>query len=218
MKRNLLLFSLLVSLQFVNAQQTCDTALPITAGIHLVNAVDGSQVPQPLCEDQYGQVPEEDNPAGKWYVYTPTGNFTVTVTSDLPENNPLRDTRFHVYSGTCSTLLCEGGDDDTGAGLSSIGSFNVSVGTTYYIAWDNRWTSNGFSFRLTEAPILANPCLTATPVTNGITTVASIDGGNVVTSCSTASAAKWYSYTAANNSNLTVTSDLAQNICKNQAH
>ncbi|TDP59436.1 CRTAC1 family protein [Flavobacterium dankookense] len=214
MKRNLLLFSLLVSLQFVNAQQTCDTALPITAGIHLVNAVDGSQVPQPLCEDQYGQVPSEDNPAGKWYTYTPTGNFTVTVTSDIAANTPRRDTRFHVYSGNCSNLICVSGDDDNGSGLSSTASFDVAQGTIYYIAWDNRWTSNGFSFSLSEAPIVPNPCLTATPVTTGITTVASINGNNIITSCSNASAAKWYSYTANGNSNLTITSDLPQNICK----
>ena len=215
MNKKLLILFLLFTLQSVKAQQTCTTALPIIAGTHIVDAVNGTEVPQPLCETQYGQVPAEDNPSGKWYAYTATGNFTVTVTSDLPANNPLRDTRFHVYTGTCANLTCVEGDDDSGAGLSSTASFDVAQGNTYYIAWDNRWTSTGFSFRLTEAPIVENPCISATVISAGITSVAAIDGNNIVTSCSNATAAKWYSYTPTSNYNVTITSDLAQNICKN---
>ncbi len=220
MKKKLLFFSLLLTIQLIKAQSTCSTAFPVTGpGLFVVDAVNGTQVPQPLCEYQYGQVPAENNPSGKWYAYTPTGNFTVTVTSDLAVNGTNRiDTRLHIYTGSCSELVCVTGDDDSGAGLSSKATFDVFTGNTYYIAWDNRWTSQGFTFQLIEQPYVVNPCTTATPITAGNTiTVSSIDGNNLTGGgCSpTATAAKWYSYTATANLNLTISSDLAQNICKN---
>ncbi|HQW69585.1 MAG TPA: FG-GAP-like repeat-containing protein [Flavobacterium sp.] len=216
MKRKLLIFSLLLVVQFVKAQQTCATALPITtSGTFVVDAINGTEVPQPICS-QYGQIPEEDIPAGEWYVYTPTGDFTVRVTSDLVANSPRKDTRVHIYVGTCTGgFTCHAGDDDSGANLSSTTTFDVEEGTTYYIAWDNRWTADGFTFQLTEGPIVVNPCTTATAITAGVTTVSTIDGNNLTTNCSNATLAEWYSYTATANLNLTITSDLPQNICKN---
>ncbi|MEZ4738355.1 MAG: hypothetical protein R2818_03130 [Flavobacteriales bacterium] len=48
------------------------------------------------------------------------------------------------------------GDDDSGSGLTSTASFDVEGGVTHRIAFDNKWSSAGFSFRLTEvAPIVA---------------------------------------------------------------
>lgn len=148
MKKITLLLLLNCIFQFSNAQNTCDTALPLTAaGSYVVSAVDGTQVPAPICADNGGGATK-----GEWYAYTPTQNYTVTITTNIAANTPKVDTRFHVYTGGCAGLTCYAGDDDSGAGYSSIDTFVVLGGTTYYIAWDNRWTSNGFTFNLIEGP------------------------------------------------------------------
>lgn len=148
-KINLSLF-LLCCIQFLNAQDTCLTATAISAGTHVVTAVNGTQVPNPICTDNGGGAT-----TGEWYTYTPTQNYTVTITTNIPANTPKVDTRFHVYTGSCAELICYAGDDDTGAGYSSVDTFVVLGGTTYYIAWDNRWTANGFTFELNQAPYIA---------------------------------------------------------------
>jgi hypothetical protein len=215
-KTTLLLFLSLLSL-YSYGQSTCSTALSVNAGLTVVDGINGTQVPTPLCSTANGAV--TNNAKGKWYAYTPTVNRIITVTTDIPENTPRVDTRFHVYRGTCDNLICHSGDDDSGIGTnnySSVATFEVIANTTYYIAFDNRWTSNGFTFKLVEHG--ENPCITATAITAGNTiTVNSIDGENLpIGGCSqTTSAAKWYSYTPTANYNLTISSDLPQNICKN---
>lgn len=130
----------------IYSQNTCATALPITAGNHVVTVVDGTEVPAPICAAN-----GPGATAGEWYLYTPADDYTVTVTTDLAVNAG-EDTRFHVYTGTCGSLVCHSGDDDGGSVFLSIATFQVSVGTSYYIAFDNRWSSNGFEFNLIEAP------------------------------------------------------------------
>ncbi|MCB0443384.1 MAG: VCBS repeat-containing protein [Flavobacterium sp.] len=144
--------------QTMKAQDNCSAALEITSpGLYTVGVINGSQVPSPICTPN-GAIPQANIPAGHWYVYTPAQNYTVTISSDIPENTPIVDTRFHVYIGTCEALVCYSGDDDSGAGYSSVASFNVTAGTTYYIAWDNRWlnvqNNNGFSFQFTESTVV----------------------------------------------------------------
>ncbi|HEX9980684.1 MAG TPA: FG-GAP-like repeat-containing protein [Flavobacterium sp.] len=153
MKKITLIFALVFLVQFAKAQNTCATALPITTGgYYVVNAVNGTQVPNPVCAPN-GPV-SNSSPAGEWYAYTPTQDHSVTVTTNISQNNPLVDTRFHVYTGSCGTLTCYAGDDDSGDGLSSVDSFNVTANTTYYIAFDNRWTSSGFTFQLVENAVV----------------------------------------------------------------
>ena len=137
------------------SQNTCADALTITVGTHVVNAVDGTQVPQPVCASN-GAI-TNGNPRGKWYKYVPTQNYNLTVTTDIAANTPRVDTRFHVYTGSCSNLVCHDGDDDSGSNLSSVKTFSVLAGTTYYIAFDNRWSSNGFSFQLVESAFVPTP-------------------------------------------------------------
>ncbi len=141
------------------AQNTCATALPITAGLHTISAIDGIEVPALICAAN-----GTGATAGEWYTYTPTADYTLTVTTDLPVNIG-RDTRFHVYTGSCGSFSCHAGDDDAGSGFLSVASFQVEQGTTYYIAFDNRWDSNGFDFELTETPPVTPPVpgLTFTP-------------------------------------------------------
>lgn len=133
------------------SQNTCNTALPITAGLYTADAVDGSEIPNPVCAPNGSGAS-----AGEWYLYTPTENFTVVVSTDLQQNLG-KDTRFHVYTGSCGSLVCHAGDDDSGEGYLSHSEFAVNQGVDYYIAFDNRWSSSGFDFVLEEHPYVEPP-------------------------------------------------------------
>ncbi|NHN27711.1 T9SS type A sorting domain-containing protein [Flavobacterium jejuense] len=203
----------ILSWQINFSQNTCATAAPVTAGLITVDAIDGTNI-----STNCSQTPT----LAEWYAYTPTQNYSVTITSDLSQNI-CKDTDFEVYTGSCGNLFCFSGDDDGGiiscnAGNTnsylSIKTFNVTAGTTYYICWTNRYNTNGFDFQLIETPIGSNPCLSSTPITAGITTVNAIDEANITTACSTAPMAKWYSYTPTQDYEVTITSDLIENICK----
>lgn len=134
------------------AQNSCATAIPVTAGVYQVDTVDGADVPDPICADNGAGAT-----AGEWYVYTAPSNYTLVVTTDLAVNSG-GDTRFHVYTGTCGSLVCYAGDDDSGTvgnGYLSYDEFVVMAGETYYIAFDNRWNANGFEFQIQENPFVA---------------------------------------------------------------
>lgn len=163
-------------IQTMKAQDNCSSALEITSpGLYSVGVINGSQVPTPICTSN-GSIPQANIPAGHWFVYTPEQNYSVTISTDIPENTPRKDTRFHVYTGTCESLFCYSGDDDSGAGFSSVASFNVTAGTTYYIAWDNRWlniqNNTGFSFQFTESTVI----IPETPITYTNQSIPTING------------------------------------------
>ncbi|WP_299215179.1 FG-GAP-like repeat-containing protein [uncultured Dokdonia sp.] len=151
MKKLLYTFLLCIPMVLVaQSGQNCEEAIPVSTGIHTVDVIDG-EAPIPVCST------ETTNPAnnGEWYLYTaPAGeDVYVTVTSDL-EVNSGGDTRVQIYGGSCSDLNCIVGDDDggdVGNGFLSIASFQAVAGESYYIAWDNRWSSNGFDFEISEA-------------------------------------------------------------------
>ncbi|RTL13631.1 MAG: T9SS type A sorting domain-containing protein [Flavobacteriaceae bacterium] len=216
MKKNYFLFFLILFSVTSFAQDNCATAVPITnAGTYTVGTINGTELPAISCN-----LTNTSASAAEWYAYTPSQNYTVTVTSDLNENICL-DTRLRIYSGTCASLTCIGGDDDSGNVTCSSGSsylsrltFNAIAGTTYYIVWDNRWSTAGFNFQISEIPAGYNPCAAATPITAGTTVVNVIDQTNITTACSSSSLSKWYSYTPTINANVTVSSDLMVNICK----
>lgn len=170
----ILVFVLGIQINF--AQNTCATALPITAGTHVIDAINGTEVSTPVCAPNgTGQTAT----AAEWYAYSPTQNFTITVTSDLGVNI-CKDTRVNIYTGTCGTLTCVNGDDDSGViacnsgnanAYLSTATFNVTAGTTYYIVWDNYWSSLGLSFQLTEAPIVVPPPGPVTFTSQNIATI-----------------------------------------------
>ncbi|SNS06683.1 FG-GAP-like repeat-containing protein [Dokdonia pacifica] len=149
--RKLLLYTSLLCLPFaMYAQQDCANAIAVAAGTHTVDGIDG-EAPTPVCTT------ETTDPAsnGEWYIYTaPAGDDVyVTVTSDL-EVNSGGDTRVQIYTGDCDNLNCLIGDDDAGNvgnGFLSVASFQATAGESYYIAWDNRWSSAGFDFEINEA-------------------------------------------------------------------
>ncbi|MFZ6052447.1 FG-GAP-like repeat-containing protein [Halocola ammonii] len=137
----------------INAQDTCEDALPIELGIYEVEAIDGTEIPLPICTTN-----GEGAEGGEWYSFTHEEDVQITVSTDLAINNG-GDTRFHVYSGECGNLTCVGGDDDSGNGYLSVGSFNAEAGETYYIAFDDRWSSEGFIFEV-EATELVEGAIT----------------------------------------------------------
>ena len=151
MKKITLFLLAIFSPVLAKAQNNCATAVPISAGTHVVDVIDGPTPITILCG------PNTNNATlSEWYSYTPTANYTVTITTDL-EINSGKDTRFNVYTGGCAALSCVSGDDDSGVignGFLSIATFNVTQGTTYYIAFDNRWNASGFTFNLTEQPVV----------------------------------------------------------------
>lgn len=142
--KKITLIIILLFVVIVEAQNTCNTAVAVLSGITTVATIDGTDGVTLACSGTGNAT------AAEWFTYTPTNNYTVTITTDLPINTG-QDTRFHVYTGSCGSLICHSGDDDSGAGFLSTATFNALSGVTYYIAFDNRWESNGFDFQLTEA-------------------------------------------------------------------
>ena len=194
-----------------SAQDSCAAPQVVTAGTHVVAAINGTNITTSCSNASMAE----------WFAYTPTQNYLVTVTSDLPANL-CKDTNVSIYTGTCAqgSLFCVAEDDDSGVLTCNSGNSNsylskatfaVTAGVTYYIVWDNQWNASGFTWQLSE---IVSPCANTTTVTAGITTVNAIDQANIATSCSSASLAKWYKYTPTANYRVTITSDLPQNICK----
>ncbi len=157
MKKITLLVLLFFAVHSISGQNSCSAPVAITsAGLYVVGPVNGS-VPTIICESS---TPENPAPSfGEWYTYTPLQNYTVTLTTDIVQNTPRVDTRFHVYTGSCGSLNCysDASDDDSGANFSSASTFNVTAGTTYRIAFDNKWNSSGFTFQLIESPVVITP-------------------------------------------------------------
>lgn len=146
MKTKLSLLALLLGATGMHAQTNCSNAIPVTAGIHPSVSYAGGVIPQPLCVAY-----NSNTSAGIWYKYTATENKTVTITTNVPGYN-LVDTRLHVYKGDCNNLTCIAGDDDSGGGgYTSMASFAAEAGKTYTFAFDNRWTSAYFHFKLSES-------------------------------------------------------------------
>lgn len=133
----------------VSAQGTCQSAIAITPGIYTVPTLTGTP-PSTLC------VGGPLAAAGAWYRYTATHDTMVMVSSNVP-GYPNVDTRLHVFVGSCAGLICHAGDDDSGPGYSSISSFPVVAGTTYFIAWDSYWTASGFTFQLVQLNVPGPP-------------------------------------------------------------
>ena len=179
-------YSILILVFITNiiyAQNTCLTALPVTTGTFTVGTINGTDVPNASCTVN-GAVAAANNPAGEWYTYTPTMNYYTTFTTDLAINSG-KDTRIIIYTGACGNLTCIDGDDDAGVignGYLSIASLNVVAGTTYYIAFDNKWSSAGFVCQITEAPEVIIPINFTTntiPSTSSICCVVDMNGDSL---------------------------------------
>lgn len=137
------------------SSSTCieaSTAIPLSVGQFTVGLINGDPSADICIPNAF--------PAtnGLWFVYIPDADYNVTISSDLPINGT-KDTRFHVFKGSCQTLSCVAGSDDvSGSNYKSTASFNVTANEMYYIVWDNKWSnSENFTFELSENPPLASP-------------------------------------------------------------
>lgn len=146
MKKKLFFSIFLLNFFWIFAQTNCGNALNLTLGTHTVNTLNGT-APTILCGLSSGA-----GTAGIWYQYTPTQNANVTVSTAIGGQNV--DTRVIVYSGSCVALTCVASNDDY-AGNAARVSFVANAGTTYTIAFDNKWSNSGFNFSLPKQ--LRNP-------------------------------------------------------------
>ncbi|WP_338732339.1 FG-GAP-like repeat-containing protein [Mangrovimonas cancribranchiae] len=160
MKKQLLFILAILATCFANAQAgyTCNEAISVSA--HDTNTVTvpgiiGTEIPAPICASNGSS----GTSGGYWYIFQPSVSTTYTLTTDLSVNSG-GDTRMHVYTGNCGSLTCVAGDDDSGDignGYLSYLEFNATSGTTYYIAFDDRWNAGGFEFMLTEGSQIPPP-------------------------------------------------------------
>lgn len=157
MKRKLLSGALLLgSIIAANAQSSCVDALALPLGITTVNAPSGEYNPNGCFDPQQGtdangNTVTIDADAAEWYSYTATTSGVLRINTNLPQNAG-GDTRISVYNGTCDALTCWFSGDDVyynnatdpnNIYLTDI-QFPVVSGTTYYIAFDNIWSTEGF--------------------------------------------------------------------------
>ncbi len=132
----------------------CATAVDVQPGFHHVDFIDGyGSVTGPIIGVFAPGV--VNNPTtyvnSEWYQYTPTANGLMTIsTCDMTGE----DTCVWLYIGECTTFkslnLVASSNDDCGAtGVNSlIKDFPVTVGTTYYIEFDNGLTDGDFDWML----------------------------------------------------------------------
>ncbi|MEZ4758103.1 MAG: GEVED domain-containing protein [Flavobacteriales bacterium] len=103
---------------------------------------------------------------GIWYTVQ---GFNGTMTVDLSGSN--FDTRLGIYTGSCGSLVCVAGDDDSGTGTTSLVTWTGSASQTYYLY------VTGFSTN-TGSVVMTVTCGDNNPVcpANGLTVEFQTDG------------------------------------------
>lgn len=147
MKKHLSFLIALGASTWAFSQANCNSALNLTPGNHTVTSLTGT-APTILCGLSSGA-----GTAGMWYKYTPTQNRNITVSTAVGGQNI--DTRVIVYAGTCAGLTCVTSNDDFVGNAAQV-TFSATADTTYYIAFDNKWSNSGFNFSLTETVAVPN--------------------------------------------------------------
>ncbi|MGV3697430.1 FG-GAP-like repeat-containing protein [Flavobacterium sp.] len=168
MKKTTYLIVLFFSVSLAMAQANCAGAVAVLLGSTTTAPAftgETGTVPANFCGIGNGNGSNPTATRGKWYKYVALANNTVIVSTLLPQNNNV-DTRLIVYSGDCTALTCVGANDDFNGTNSSQVTFNAVAGTTYTIAFDNRYSNAGFDFTVMVAPPPAADRLsfTSTPV------------------------------------------------------
>ena len=183
---NFIMLALITTLGWqANAQNggdTCADAVAATTGIYNVDGIgaNGSATNPPATD-------------AMWYSYTPSEDGTMAINSCATTT----DTRIYVYDGDCTALNQLAFNDDD-CGLGSGVSVAVSSGVTYTIEWDDRWSSNAFTWELTFTPPTppspGDSCDVAIQVVEGIYSVDGI-GSNGSATNAPATDAIWFTYT-----------------------
>ncbi len=175
------------------ANDLCANAIPIACG----STASGTTVNATVDNVTGGTCGTSITAPGVWYTFTSpgTGNATVSLCGSS------FDTKISVFSGTCGSLVCIGGNDDS-CGLQSQLTFSATNGTTYYVLVHGFSSSTGsFTLSLTcPAPPVMGPandlCANAAPISCGQTLSGTTVGATntVAGSCgvSVTSADVWY--------------------------
>ncbi|MDQ0592523.1 hypothetical protein QFZ37_000892 [Chryseobacterium ginsenosidimutans] len=144
MKKTLSLLVIIFNITWGTAQLTCATATPLNPGTVTAPTVTGD-APTTACS--LG-LPGSN---GLWYKFTATANKTITISTSSAGQNA--DTRVIVFAGNCTALNCITANDDYSGVFSQV-SFNSVAGTTYYIVFDNKYSSLAFNISLSETAIV----------------------------------------------------------------
>lgn len=155
MKKQLLVGAMLMGAFFTaNAQDSCSDAMEIEVGTTTIGEIDGEY----LGSDDGGcwnpPTTGTDADSAEWYVFTAESTGLIRINTDLAANDGVtksNDTRISVYTGaSCDELLCYSASDDVDNTV-YLTNFTVPViaGQTYYIAFDNKWSSLGFDVEVT---------------------------------------------------------------------
>ena len=133
----------------------CSEAITIT-----LSGVDTSiQVLGPIAGSGASQA---DADASAWYQFIPPNDGFISMDACYQGV----DTRLIIHRGSCNELnqlILQDDHCDIGSGLiyaSAIDSFPVLADLSYYIEWDDRWSSEGFeyNFRYDQIIIPEDPC------------------------------------------------------------
>lgn len=176
-----LMLAFAVCFSRANAQNTCDTAVPISCG----DATFGSTLGVANDNATSGAV-TCDTPVGttgqQWYSFTAPDNGTAVLST--VNANTAYDSKIHVYSGTCGSLACVEGNDDFGGTAQSEVTFAFTNGTTYYIRVGG-FAANEGDFQLTFVCDLASEGCTNTVACNYDPIATTDDGSCCIGNCIT---------------------------------
>ena len=117
----------------------CASAVAVVPGVYVADGPSSGSGASNIC---YGATAFN----GDWYSYTPVNDGVIEVFSCVGTV----DTRLSIYDGTCANLNCVAFDDDgcLGSFASQVIGAPVTGGVTYYIEWDDYWTTSGFTWEL----------------------------------------------------------------------
>lgn len=132
------------------ANDLCSGAIAVTCGSTVSGTtIDSTNENMAVCG--ISNVVTQNTP-GVWYKYVSNGT---DVTFSTCSSTNTTDSRIAVFTGSCNTLTCIGGNDDnsscTGGTLTSeVAISNTTPGTTYYILVYG-FSSTGFAFDFTTS-------------------------------------------------------------------
>ena len=182
----------------------CFEAIPIQPGTYMVDTI----FADPVLSGLGGAPSDPENAsAAVWYSYAPEESGLLTINSCLGG----ADTRLLLHTGSCDVIglnlsRVAGNDDacafEAGNDEDNYASFiqlPVRGGEIYYIEWDNRWESKGFTFSLEFTPmeIILQPgqvCDSAIAIVPGTYTIDTISPYGQ-TDFYNLNGSEWYSFT-----------------------
>lgn len=120
----------------------------------------------------------DDAQNADWFVFMAVEDGTITVNSC----NGGQDTRLSLHTGICdvlSTLATNDDDCDSGLGsyyASGLSDIAVVAGQSYYVEWDDKWTSEGFDFEFSFSPV-EEPIIETVDCQSSLNLASSLESG-----------------------------------------